>query len=388
MSIPHKDPSQRPVAVVVPVYRNLHVTKNCLESLLASNLPADASITVINDNSPDEEVGTYCQELAQQARIRLVVNEENRGFVVTANKGFALHPDADIILLNSDTTVPNNWVQRLQLCAYKEAKIGTVTPFSNNGTICSYPVFPTSNNLPALWNAIELDRTFQSANPGAYCEIPTAVGFCMYIKRSCLDETGPFDEENFGQGYGEECDFSLRASAREWKHTVAADIFVYHEGAVSFASESNERKHRADKIMDELHPQYHQLVTDFIQLDPLYKFRSNVDAIRLVEKPADSQNILEEHFSYARSLLERVEQNRQLALQREVELRAALAGAEQLDQMLTDCRQRFAETDRALEEAQKIIGPLIAERDKAMSRINSMEKSRSWRYTAWLRQEK
>jgi acetyltransferase-like isoleucine patch superfamily enzyme len=48
----------------------------------------------------------------------------------------------------------------------------------------------------------------------------------MYIKRTCLHETGPCDEANFGHGYGEECDFSLRASALGWKHAVAADVFV------------------------------------------------------------------------------------------------------------------------------------------------------------------
>ncbi|MCS5961317.1 hypothetical protein LNP74_26595 [Klebsiella pneumoniae subsp. pneumoniae] len=32
-------------------------------------------------------------------------------------------------------------------------------------------------------------------------EIPTGVGFCMYIRRDCLNQVGYFDEETFGRGY-------------------------------------------------------------------------------------------------------------------------------------------------------------------------------------------
>ena len=329
------------VVIIVPVYRNLVATRNCIESLMASDLPEHSAIIVIDDNSPEDAVSAYCEELTKRFGIQLLVNDENLGFVRAVNKGFIEAGDADIILLNSDTVVANDWAQRLQACAYREDSIGTVTPFSNNGTICSYPVFLTSNSLPKQWDTREMDRAFQSANTGSHYEIPTAVGFCMYIKRFCLNATGDFDEESFGQGYGEECDFSLRASAKGWKHVIAADVFVYHEGAASFASESTERKRRADAIMSILHPNYHALIGDFIARDPLYFLRKNVDAVRLNEKPADAINILEEHFCYAKSILERA-RNEQEQRQR-------------LEILLADVREKFSETDSALSDAQALV---------------------------------
>jgi GT2 family glycosyltransferase len=372
------------VVIIVPVYRNLEVTRNCLESVMASDLPEHATIIVIDDNSPEEAVSAYCQELTGRFSIQLLVNDENLGFVGTVNRGFALGIDADIILLNSDTVVSNDWVQRLQACAYREDNIGTVTPFSNNGTICSYPVFPISNSLPTQWNAEELDRVFQSGNSKSHCEIPTAVGFCMYIKRSCLNATGTFDEEAFGQGYGEECDFSLRASAKGWKHVIAADVFVYHEGAASFASESTDRKRLADTIMNKLHPNYHTLISEFITRDPLYIFRKNVDAIRLKENQADATNILEEHFRYTQTILERAEQERR-NVQDEQEQR------QRLETILASTRQQFAETDTALTHAQALVTGLNSDLKQSQTQlgdvIRSMEQSRSWRYTAWLRKK-
>ena len=47
-------------------------------------------------------------------------------------------------------------------------------------------------------------------------DIPTAVGFCMYIRRDCLARTGWFDADAFGTGYGEENDFCLRAAVAGW----------------------------------------------------------------------------------------------------------------------------------------------------------------------------
>jgi GT2 family glycosyltransferase len=366
---------QRPVTLIIPVYRDLTATRDCLESLIGSDLPANASITVINDSSPEDELSAYCLELSERAGFSLIVNEDNLGFVRTANMGFALDPEADILLLNSDTLVSNDWFQRLQSCAYKEKDIGTVTPFSNNGKICSYPVFPVSNKLPLQWTAAELDKAFQLANAGTHCEIPTAVGFCMYIKRSCLNETGPFDEENFGHGYGEECNFSLRSSALGWKHVVAADVFIYHEGGASFASESTQRKRHADQVMTNLHPDYHQLISKFLQSDPLYDARRNVDAIRLREKPEDFDAILEEHFRYTRSILARVAENHE-AMISEQEQRQTL------ERILADNRNQFSETDRALTEAQRVVDDLNEEFNNT---IRNMEQSRSWRYTKWLR---
>ena len=379
--------SPRPVAVVVPVYGNLEATRNCIESVITSDLPEYASIIVIDDHSPEEAVSAYCRELTQRSSIQLIVNEVNLGFVGTANKGLGLDTDADIILLNSDTVVSSDWIKRLQACAYRQDNIGTVTPFSNNGTICSYPVFMISNSMPKLWNPAELDQAFQSGNSGLQCEIPTAVGFCMYIKRSCLNATGTFDEDAFGHGYGEECDFSLRASAMGWKHVIAADVFVYHEGAASFASESADRKSFADGIMNDLHPNYHELVSEFIARDPLYLFRRNVDAIRLDEKPADANNILEEQYRYTRNILDLAKLARKSLLDEQRQ-------RQHLETLLANARLEFTATDGALHHAEKVVNQLNSDLKQSGQEISNLlqslrviTESRSWRYTAWLRRK-
>ena len=141
------------------------------------------------------------------------------------------------MLLNSDTEVANDWLDRLLRAAYAYPDVGTVTPFSNNATICSYPFEGWTGGVPGSLGLAELDRLFASTNAGRTVDLPTAVGFCMCIRRACLERIGPFDAERFGRGYGEENDFCMRAAGAGWRNVLAGDVFVYHEGAVSFSGE-------------------------------------------------------------------------------------------------------------------------------------------------------
>ncbi|MDR8439764.1 glycosyl transferase, partial [Acinetobacter baumannii] len=79
----------------------------------------------------------------------------------------------------------------------------SVTPFSNNATICSFPNFCEDNELFSGMDVQSLDDEFETyGKENNLVEIPTGVGFCMYIRRDCLNQVGYFDEETFGRGYG------------------------------------------------------------------------------------------------------------------------------------------------------------------------------------------
>lgn len=380
-------PLAHPVTVIIPVYRGINVTRNCIHALIESGLPTNTGVVLIDDASPEPELSEYCAAVAAEQGFRLIVNEHNLGFVASANLGLGIDSSADTILLNSDTEVSGDWISRLQDCAYRTERAGTVTPFSNNGTICSYPVFTQPNELPPGWSTGDLDRAFQQSNPAGYVELPTAVGFCMYIRRDCLAQTGLFDVESFGQGYGEECDFSLRASKLGWKHLLAADVFVFHEGGASFSGATDERKLAADRVMDRLHPEYDALINDFIRRDPPAGFRSAVDMLRVTERPGDLREVLAEQVRQANALRERLEK----MMETVKDLRG---NVEELEVLLNESRKQFEATDRALVNAQGITRQqqedLKATNDYARSlldHIEKMEQSRSWRYTAWMRRK-
>lgn len=286
-----------PIHIIVPVYRGITLTKRCLESLASSCLPLDCRITLIDDASPEagmaEMLTTFIGSMGppvnsnagghDKPRWDLLHNAVNLGFVSSVNLGMMRHPGHDVVLLNSDTEVPPGWLQRLRGAAYQRDDIGTVTPFSNYGSLASYPVPSVENALPHGFTTGKLDQLLQAANTGRLVDIPTGVGFCLFIRRDCLDDTGHFDEASFGKGYGEENDFCLRASKRGWSHVLAADCFVFHAGRASFGEEKEERVKRAYTMLTTLYPHYPALIQRHFSDDPIRSFRQRADILRLVQ---------------------------------------------------------------------------------------------------------
>ena len=274
------------VDIIIPVYRGLEDTRQCLTSVLNSTYRTKSHIIVINDASPVPELSQWLRTFAEsEPRLTLLENNTNQGFVATVNRGMALNPQHDILLLNSDTEVAGDWLDRLRATAYSQPATGTVTPLSNNATICSYPRFCENNSLPHGYSTASFDALCTQVQPGAAIEIPTGVGFCMYIRRDCLAQIGPFDVQNFGVGYGEENDFCQRAIQSGWTNLLALDTFVHHTGGVSFGASKTPREQAALQTLQRLHPTYEEAVHNHLREDPARPYRRALDIARMRASP-------------------------------------------------------------------------------------------------------
>lgn len=271
-----------PVDIIVPVYRGLRDTQVCIDSVLAAPVQSPYRLIVINDCSPEPEVTQWLRDrAASEPRILLLENEDNLGFVGTVNRGMAVSDANDVLLLNSDTEVANDWLDRIRAAAYGDRKIASVTPLSTNATICSYPRFCEDNPLPPGYDTARMDALCAATNPGVVVDVPTGVGFCMYIRRDSLKDVGLFDTKNFGKGYGEENDFCQRAIRAGWRNLHLLDTFVLHTGGVSFGDSKSPRERAAMEKLARLHPHYASDVHKFVQADPARPYRLALDVARI-----------------------------------------------------------------------------------------------------------
>jgi O-antigen biosynthesis protein len=247
-------------SIVIPVYKGYEETRACIASVIssASMNPLMAEIIVVNDCSPDEEICNYLSELNSSGKIRLITTPKNLGFPGAVNLALEQTRD-DVILLNSDTRVFENWAERLRVHASTFSRVGTITASSNNATICSVlDLSEDSNEISdsdvQMLDAFASKLVADQANLEDFRPICTAVGFCVYVKRSFLDAVGVFDETTFGKGYGEEVDLCLRGLIQGWIHLQALNVIVWHEGGVSFSSQRLDRTMRAQEIIDSRYP--------------------------------------------------------------------------------------------------------------------------------------
>ncbi|HZT52701.1 MAG TPA: glycosyltransferase, partial [Stellaceae bacterium] len=273
-------PLPRPVTIIVPVYLGREETLAALRAARETARPGD-EILVIDDASPDAALAADLDALAAAGAITLLRNDSNLGFAATVNRGLAESAGRDAILLNADTVVFGDWIDRLQRAAYRDPAIGTVTPLTNRGAVASYPGGAESDCTRA--DAAAIDRIAARVNPGASVALPVGVGFCLYLRRDCLDETGDFDAALFGRGYGEENDFCLRAARHGWRHVLAGDVFVQHVGGRSFGPRAAALRERNRRLLNLRHPGYDARVEAFAKADPARPLRRRIDAARLGE---------------------------------------------------------------------------------------------------------
>ena len=268
-------PENMVIDILIPIYNAYDFTKKCLESVYA-NTDVPFNLYLIDDHSTDERIANLLKDIQEWTKnplmknLQILSNEENLGFIGSVNRGFKISRN-NVVLLNTDTEVPPNWLSRLIKPMLEDEKVASVTPFSNSAEICSFPNFCQNNDLPEGLTVAELDKIFLRYGDLKPCDIPTGVGFCMLMSRQCIENFGVFDTI-YGKGYGEENDWCRRTAAKGYRHVHVKNLFVWHKHGASFSKlpdkSKQQRLNENLAILSERYPDYSRLVQEYIQEDP------------------------------------------------------------------------------------------------------------------------
>ena len=274
------------VLVCVPVYNGFASVERCLAALVEARVATPFRTLIINDASTDDRIApllnAHCLAQPLQSHTQVRHNASNRGFTRNVNQAFtAARADEHVCLLNSDALVTTGWLDEMLRCIARDAGIGTVTPFSNNATICSLPDFSCAWPVPAPAERERIARTLRET-PAAPIDLPTGVGFCMLISAACRMSVGDFDVENFPRGYGEENDFCMRAIAAGLRNVLCTTAYVAHVGGVSFSDSTRALMEVGAARLLAKHPGYDAAVADWIARDPARARRE--DIARLLQR--------------------------------------------------------------------------------------------------------
>ena len=279
-----KNNTTRGTTVIVPVYGDWPSLADCIDSLVEF-MPMEKTnkVLLVNDCGPDVDM----IEANIQAKIKGMKhfeyhrNPENLGFLRNCNRAvFELDgTNNDILLLNSDTKVTEDFLTPLKMVLNNHPTVATVSPRSNNATITTMPIHKAKDKGIEPAKSYELFLRVKDRLP-EYNVAPVAHGFCMLIRRSVIDEIGLFDEV-FGKGYGEETDFCQRAAIAGYENTISNRAFVYHLEARSFTLETKQQLLSVnDVIINKRYPRYRRQVRD-------YRLKIEAQEARLVMAPLE-----------------------------------------------------------------------------------------------------
>ena len=256
------------VDIIIPIYNAYDDLVKSIDSVKKWTNLSDNRLILIDDCSPDERMRPYLNSLNDDNTL-VIFNEKNQGFSGNINLGMMQSQDNDVLLLNSDTIVTKRWLEKIVECAYSDEAIATVTPLSNNATLCSVPNFCEENTIPEGFTIDSFADLIETISMNLNPVIPVANGFCMFVKREIIRKIGMFDAETFGRGYGEENDFCHRAEQIGYHHVMCDNTFIFHSGTSSFLSEEKKRYiEEHDKILKERYPDQVQIVAEHCRDNP------------------------------------------------------------------------------------------------------------------------
>lgn len=282
------------VDIIIPVYNGYEYLEKLFEGI--EKTKSKYRVFIINDNSPDERVRSFLINYSNEHNdVIYIENEDNLGFVKSVNKAIALSTN-DVAIVNTDVILPEYWLERLMFPIEYIKSVASTTPFTNSGTICSFPVFCENNDIFLNKTVDEIDNMFSTIVP-MYNRMPTGVGFCMGMKRSVINKIGLFDEDSFGKGYCEENDWCQRVIERGYSNVMVENLFVWHKHGGSFLSEDKIRYiERNHKLLIQKHPHYDEDVAAYCRRDPAAMIREFIKWEMLIDQLNDYYCIIDHNW--------------------------------------------------------------------------------------------
>ncbi len=216
------------VSIIIVTYQNVALTRACIESILRCTAYPHYEIIII-DNASSDETPAYLRTLAEtEPTVKIILNDENRGFAAANNQGITIARGEFVILLNNDTVVTPGWIEGL-IAHLKDPRIGMVGPVTNF----------VGNEAKIEVNYRDLDamQTFAAdytrRHAGQVFEISMLAMFCVALRRDTIDQIGLLDE-SFGIGMFEDDDYSERIKQHGLRVICTRDVFVHHHGQAAF----------------------------------------------------------------------------------------------------------------------------------------------------------
>ncbi|MEN3816670.1 MULTISPECIES: bifunctional glycosyltransferase family 2 protein/class I SAM-dependent methyltransferase [Bacillus] len=262
-------------SIIILTYNELELTKKCLASI-ERYTDKDKIELIIVDNGSSDGTREYISNLPD---VKVILNEKNLGFAKGCNQGIEAAGGENLLFLNNDTMVTKNWLTSMLRVLYHSEKAGMVGPVSNyvSGAQMIHDAYQSLDELESFAEAYCAREKHHTKR------VLRLVGFCLLVKKSVIEDSGPFDEQ-FGYGSFEDDDLCLRALQKGYSLHIALDAFVHHHGHATFTANQ-------DININQLYSENRQRFTEKWGTDFTYFTHPRPEIAELV--PREAKRILD-----------------------------------------------------------------------------------------------
>ncbi len=212
------------VSIIILNWNKPEVTGQCLDSLRKASY-SNREIILVDNGSADNSVEFFERNYPEAALIR---NSGNEGFARGCNIGIRSAAGEYFLLLNNDTEVAPDFLDKLVLAIESGPRIAAV-----GARILSYDpphsVQYAGATIPDRFTGrTQSTLVSPQTDPGSVRETGAAHGAAMLISRKAAEDIGLLYEGYFA--YYEEVDWCCRAKRKGYRVLVAGGSVVLHKG--------------------------------------------------------------------------------------------------------------------------------------------------------------
>jgi len=235
------------VSIIIVNWNTKGILRNCLQSIYEQTDGIDFEVIVVDNASTD---GSPNMVRIDFPKVLIIENSENRGFAAGVNRGIVLAKGRYALVLNSDTIICDNAIEKTVRYAHKhpEAAVVGCQVCENSGiirmTCFDFPsVFSIFCKLFGLAKIFKRNRLLGREqmlwwDRKSERQVHVVSGMFMLVRREAADEVGGMDEDYFL--FYEETDWCYRFAEAGWKMLFwpGAKVFHIHGGGQSRKKDS------------------------------------------------------------------------------------------------------------------------------------------------------
>lgn len=257
---------RKPVDIIIAAEYIGQELETCIRSVEENTDLTFDALTLICTHDKREELNLCLRRLHEdnalstESNVR-VLNDSSRELTDSENR--------DIILLDGNAVVTNNWLDKISFCAYSNAKTGMVTPISN--VIAPYlnSVLYKNKEKAMRQSVDECSHMIERCSMRKYPRYKGMSAVCLFIKGEAVQEAGIFDMEPLEWNDRTENDICNRMEQYGYMHVLCDDTFIFRKTeADSFDEVTGEVMPVCDRGLMERYPRQMEQRLQYYKTNP------------------------------------------------------------------------------------------------------------------------